>query len=523
MVLLKVIPTNKDEVITTAKSLLTIILNYFPRYTLKSIDTLPINVDERLPWLPTILLSFQHVLAMFGATVGYPTNTALLFSGVGTIIFYICTGGKVPSYLGSSFAFVGVVNAATGYVPGSGPNPNIPLASGGIVICGFIYLGISLIVLIAGHAWLEFLTPPVVTGSVIISIGLHLANNAVNQANTSGFDAWMALVTVFVVVLCTCYGPGPLKRLPILVGGVTGYLVYLFFGLGGVGPGIDFTIVKDSKWIGAPATATPKFDGTYVSLIAPAAIILAAENIGHLKAVATMSNRNMDKLLGRTFLGDSIATIIAGACGSIGTTTYAENIGVMSITKIFSTVSFLVAAVIAIILGFLPIFGAVVQTIPQGVFGGLSIILFGITAMTGCKLFIEANVDFSKPRNLLTAGISIVLGVGMINVVVEWGTLKIDGIGVATFSAIFLYQLLNENWGTIFRKALTKITGRNFMKTHKGQYDEQQNDLTDSQIRNDSAVIDMNKFDNNNNNSISNNDNEVTKGFNDNAVVVLDK
>ncbi|KAN0036416.1 hypothetical protein ACTFIV_001709 [Dictyostelium citrinum] len=487
------------------------ILDYFPKYKLKDSSAIPIMPDERIPFGPTFFLSFQHILAMFGGNIlcpllmGFSTNSALFFSGVGTLIFYIATGGKVPSYLGSSFAFIGVVNSATGYVYSPGAiNQNISPAAGGIVVCGFIYLAIALIVMVAGHGWIEFLTPPVVTGSVIVSIGLHLANSAVGQAATTGFDAWMAALTVFIVVMVTCYAPGPLKRLPILIGGVVSYVVYLLFGLRGIGPGIDFSAVSDAKWIGLPQTHLPSFDSTYISMIAPVAVILAAENIGHLKAVGSMTEYSMDNLLGRTFLGDALACILAGFFGSTGTTTYAENIGVMSITKIFSTLSFVYAACIAIVLGCLPIFGAIVQTIPAGIFGGLSIVLFGITALTGAKLWINAQVDFSKPRNLLTAGISIVLGTGMIGVNVEWGKIKIDAIGVATFVSIILYQLLRENWATIFKNIIAKITGRSFKQPsdeetiENPQYSNLLEPLIENQAIN-SDYIEFNNSDNNNN------------------------
>ncbi|KAK5578206.1 hypothetical protein RB653_003159 [Dictyostelium firmibasis] len=452
------------------------ISDYFPKYKLKETNMIPIMPDERIPLIPTFFLSFQHILAMFGGNIlcpllmGFSTNSSLFFSGIGTLIFYVCTGGKVPSYLGASFAFIGVINSATGFVYSPGAvNPNIAPAAGGILVCGFIYLAIALIVMVAGHKWIEFLTPPVVTGSVIVSIGLHLASSAVGQAAATGFDAWMAAFTVLIVVMVTCYAPGPLKRLPILIGGVVAYIVYLLFGLKGIGPGIDFSAVSSAKWVGLPPTHFPEFDSSYISMIAPVAVILAAENIGHLKAVGSMTENSMDHLLGRTFLGDALACILAGFFGSTGTTTYAENIGVMSITKIFSTLSFVFAASIAIALGCLPMFGAIVQTIPSGIFGGLSIVLFGITAVTGAKLWVNAQVDFSKPRNLLTAGISIVLGTGMLSINIEWGQIKIDAIGVATFSSIFLYQLLRDNWGTIFRNILAKITGRSF----KQQGDEE--------------------------------------------------
>ncbi|KYQ99700.1 xanthine/uracil permease family protein [Tieghemostelium lacteum] len=449
-----------------------LVVNYFPKYTLnpQSDPQSVVGPTERLPISSTTGIALQHVLAMFGSTVvgpllmGFSPNTALLFSGIGTLIFYVCTGGKVPSYVGSSFAFIGVVNSATGfvYVPGGPGNQHIGLASGGILICGVCYLAIAIVVMLVGSRWLEVLMPPVVTGAVVITIGLSLSGSAIIQASTTGFDAWMALLTVVIVCLVTTYAPGPLRRLPVLIGGLTSYLVYLFFGLGGIGPGIDFSLLSNSKWIGIPPTARPVFDGSAITLIAPVAIILAAENIGHIKAVGAMTESSLDKFLGRAFLGDSLATILAASFGSIGTTTYAENIGVMSITRIFSTLTFVIAAFVAIILGILPIFGAFIQTIPPGVFGGLSVVLFGIVGITGIRMWIGNQIDFQKSRNLLTAGVTIVVGIGMAGGhVVQWGVVKFDGIGCATLTAIVLYQLLRDDWGEMLTKLWNKITKKN--------------------------------------------------------------
>ncbi|KAF2075322.1 hypothetical protein CYY_003351 [Polysphondylium violaceum] len=495
----------------TFHSGLAAVIDYFPKYELISTPGAIVNPDQRMPWGPTTATSFQHLLAMFGSNalcpllMGMSPSTSIFFSGIGTLIFYICTGGRLPSYLGSSFAFIGVVNSATNYhyVPGGPGNEHIGVAAGGILVCGLIYLAISLLVIFAGYRWLEILMPPVVTGSVVIAIGLHLAGSAVSQAATTGFDAWMAMLTLISVCLVTMYAPGPFKRLPILIGGLIGYFVYLFCGIGGVGPGIDFQIVRDAKWIGAPPTHTPVFESSAISLIAPVAIILAAENIGHIKAVGAMTGKggqgdssSLDSLIGRAFLGDSLATVIAASFGGVGTTTYAENIGVMSITKIFSTLNFLLAACISIILGVLPIFGAVIQTIPPGVFGGLSIILFGIVGITGAKLWINAKVDFSKPRNLLTAGICIVLGGGMVDVYVEWGTVKIDGIGVATFSAIILYQLLRENWGEIFKMAYSRIR---YGKPYEKSIDDFGEPTDDGSVEKDQHAIEIPTVSENNN------------------------
>ncbi|GCE03005.1 nitrate reductase [Dictyobacter aurantiacus] len=423
---------------------------YFPRWKVNTSGGI-VAPDERLPWGPSLLLGFQHVLAMFGSTVvapllmGFPPNTAILFSGIGTLIFFLFVGGRVPSYVGSSFAFLGVVATATGHPLGTGPNPNISVALGGIIAAGVVYAIIAIAVLLAGYRWLDYLMPPVVTGTVVMVIGLNLSVSAIKQAATTSFDAWMALVTIIAVALVSVYAPGLLRRLPILIGGIVGYVVYALFGLAGIGPRIDFTQVSKAAWIGLPQFSTPVFHTNAISIIAPVAIILAAENIGHIKAVGAMTGHNLDKYLGRAFLGDSVATILAGSFGGTGVTTYAENIGVMAVNRVYSTLIFVIASCIAILFGFCPKFGAVVGTIPSGVFGGLSIVLFGLIAVTGGRIWIENRVDFSKSSNLIPAGVALVIGAGMTGgLAVQFGTIAIDGIGLATFASIILYQILKE-------------------------------------------------------------------------------
>ncbi|KAK9766919.1 hypothetical protein K7432_003636 [Basidiobolus ranarum] len=423
--------------------------SYFPKFTL--VKGGQIGPDERPPWIELIVLGLQHVLAMFGSTVfaplvcGFDSNTAIFCSGIGTILFFIITGGRVPSYLGSSFAFIGTVTAATGYKysPGAGLNENIPLAQGGIIIAGAVYAAIAIIVLLVGHRWVEYLMPPVVTGAVVMAIGLNLAGTAVNQAAANSFDAWMAFSTVLAVSFFSVYGPGFTRRVPILLGAIVGYVINLICGYAGAGTKIDYTGVGNAKWIGLPLFHTPKFDSHSISLITPVVIILVAENIGHIKAVSAMTGRNIEQYIGRAFMGDALATIIAGSLGSLGVTTYAENIGVMAVTKIFSTLVFVTAATVALIIGFLPKFGAIINTIPAGVFGGLSIILFGLIAVSGGRIWIENKIDFTNPRNLLTAGISVLLGTGMTgDLKVTFGPIALDGIGVSTISAVILYQIL---------------------------------------------------------------------------------
>ncbi|MGQ0675322.1 MAG: solute carrier family 23 protein [Rhodospirillales bacterium] len=404
--------------------------------------------DERLPWGQTFVLGVQHVVAMFGATVlapilmGFDPNVAILFSGIGTLIFFIIVGGRVPSYLGSSFSFIGVVIAASAYA-GKGPNANLGVALGGIVAAGALYAVIGVAVMYAGYKWVEKLMPPVVTGAVVAVIGLNLAPVAVMGINGKPFETWIALITVLAVGLVAVFAPGMARRLPILLGGIIGYVVYMI-ATGGMGMGkpVDFSGVAAAAWLGMPNFTAPVFQANAMVLIAPVAIILVAENLGHIKAIGVMTGRDMDRYLGRAFLGDGVATMAAGMGGGTGVTTYAENIGVMAVTKIFSTAVFVIAALVAILLGFSPKFGALILTIPGPVLSGLSIVLFGLIAATAGRIWVENKVDFSNARNLVTVGVALVLGAG--DLALNIGGFKLAGIGTATFGAIILYQLLPD-------------------------------------------------------------------------------
>ena len=411
--------------------------------------------DERLPWPQTIAVGVQHIFAMFGATVlapiimGFDPNTAILFSGIGTLVFFFIVAGRVPSYLGSSFSFIAVVITATGYA-GSGPNPNLADALGGIIAAGALYAAIGLAVMAVGHRWIETLMPPVVTGAVVAVIGLNLAPIAVGNLvpadvpqNEVQFATLVGLLTVLAVAAVAVYAPGMLRRLPVLLGGVIGYAAYLVLANGlGWGPAIDFTALGDAAWFGAPNLTAPVFELNAMTLIAPVAIILVAENLGHVKAVAAMTGRSLDPYLGRAFLGDGIATMLAGAGGGTGVTTYAENIGVMAVTRIYSSLVFVIAAVVAIVMGFSPKFGALIGTIPGPVLGGLSIVLFGLIAATGARIWVQNRVDFSNSRNLITAAVALTLGAG--DLIINFGDFSLGGIGTATFGAILIYQLLRE-------------------------------------------------------------------------------
>lgn len=422
------------------------------QWTEKSADVLQqggvIGPDERLPWPQTAVMGVQHVIAMFGATVlapilmGFDPNIAILMSGIGTLIFFVITGGKVPSYLGSSFAFIGVVIAATAFA-GKGPNANIGVALGGIIACGVVYTLIGFIVQAVGTGWIERFMPPVVTGAVVAVIGLNLAGIPVKNMAASNFDSWMQLVTFVSVGLIAVLTQGMVQRLLILVGLFVATVIYAILTNGlGLGKPMDLSGVMSAAWFGLPNFTAPVFEANAMLLIAPVAIILVAENLGHIKAVTAMTGKNLDAYMGKAFIGDGVATMVSGSAGGTGVTTYAENIGVMAATKIYSTAIFVVAAVIAVLLGFSPKFGAVIQAIPLPVMGGVSIVVFGLIAIAGAKIWVDNKVDFSQNKNLIVAAVTLVLGTG--DFTLKFGEFALGGIGTATFGAIVLYALLNR-------------------------------------------------------------------------------
>ncbi|MBT9513552.1 MAG: pyrimidine utilization transport protein G [Acidovorax sp.] len=424
----------------------------FMNWRAKSADVLQqggvIAPDERLPWPQTAVMGVQHVIAMFGATVlapilmGFDPNVAILMSGVGTLIFFLVTGGKVPSYLGSSFAFIGVVIAATGYA-GQGPNANIAVALGGIIACGLLYTLIGVLVQAVGTGWIERFMPPVVTGSVVAVIGLNLAGIPIKNMAASNFDSWMQVVTFVSVGLVAVLTRGMVQRLLILVGLIVASIIYAVLTNGlGLGKPMDLSALANAAWFGLPNFAAPVFEANAMLLIAPVAIILVAENLGHIKAVTAMTGQDLDRYMGRAFIGDGVATMVSGAAGGTGVTTYAENIGVMAATKIYSTAVFLLAGVFALVLGFSPKFGALIQTIPLPVMGGVSIVVFGLIAVAGAKIWVDNKVDFSQNKNLIVAAITLILGTG--DFTLKFGQFALGGIGTATFGAILLYALLNR-------------------------------------------------------------------------------
>ncbi len=422
--------------------------SYFPRWRAPASGTAGAVVapDERLPGLQTLAMGAQHVVAMFGSTVlapllmGFDPNLCIFMSGIGTLLFFVLVGGRVPSYLGSSFSFIGLVIAVTGYA-GHGANANVPVALGGIIACGVVYAVIGLIVWAVGTRWIETLMPPVVTGAIVAVIGLNLAPIGVKSADGSTFAAWMALATILSIGGVAVLTSGLVQRLSILLGLLIAYALYAIVTNGlGLGDPIDFAPVAQAAWFGLPHFTAPVFEAPAMALLAPVAVILAAENLGHIKAVGAMTGQSLDRYIGRAFIGDALATIVSGSVGGTGVTTYAENIGVMAVTKIYSTLVFVVAALIAIVLGFSPKFGALIRTIPGPVLGGASIVVFGLIAVTGARIWVTNRVDFSDNRNLIVAAVTLVLGAGDFSL--HLGGFVLGGIGTATFGSILLYALL---------------------------------------------------------------------------------
>ena len=273
--------------------------------------------------------------------------------------------------------------------------------------------------------------------------GLNLAPIAVKSVSASAFDSWMAVMTVLCIGLVAVFTRGMIQRLLILVGLIVACLLYgVMTNVLGLGKAVDFTLVSHAAWFGLPHFSTPAFNGQAMMLIAPVAVILVAENLGHLKAVAGMTGRNMDPYMGRAFVGDGLATMLSGSVGGSGVTTYAENIGVMAVTKVYSTLVFVAAAVIAMLLGFSPKFGALIHTIPAAVIGGASIVVFGLIAVAGARIWVQNRVDLSQNGNLIMVAVTLVLGAG--DFALTLGGFTLGGIGTATFGAILLNALLSR-------------------------------------------------------------------------------
>lgn len=396
-----------------------------------------VHPDERLSWPRTVGVGVQHVVAMFGATftvpliTGFPPATTLFFSGLGTLLFLLITGNRLPSYLGSSFAFIAPVLAAK-------TDGGIGAALGGIVVAGAALALVGVVVQLAGARWIDALMPPVVTGSIVALIGLNLAPVAWDGGGSgTGFKAQplIAVITLVAILVTTVLFRGFLARLSILLGVVVGWVLAAL--LGRLDP-TAVTTLKEAAWVGLPQFHAPTFGLRAVVLVIPVILVLIAENAGHVKAVAAMTGRNLDRDMGRAFLGDGVATVLAGAGGGSGTTTYAENIGVMAATRVYSTAAYWVAGFAAVLLGLCPKFGALILTVPAGVLGGATTALYGLIAILGARIWIENRVDFHDPVNLMTAAVAVIVGAA--NYTLTAGDLSFNGIALGTAAALVIYH-----------------------------------------------------------------------------------
>lgn len=386
---------------------------------------------ERLTWPRTIGFGAQHVVAMFGATflvpllTGFPPTTTLFFSGVGTLIFLLLTRNRLPSYLGSSFAFIAPITAAT-----ADKSAGMGAALFGVIVTGVLLAIVGAIVIATGTRWIEVLMPPVVTGAIVALIGLNLAGSA-----TTNFAAtpWLALITLLAVLIVTVVFRGLTGRLSILIGVVVGYVAAALAG------DIDFTKVRAADWFGLPDFSSPHATWSVVPMFLPVVLVLVAENVGHVRSVAHLADDDtLNRETGRALLADGLASTLAGLGGGSATTTYGENIGVMTATRVFSTAAYWVAGMVAILLSLCPKVGALLNTIPAGVLGGVTVALYGLIGLIGIRIWIDNRVDFSQPVNQFTAAVAMVIGIG--NLTIKVGSLTFTGIALGTIAAVAIYH-----------------------------------------------------------------------------------
>ncbi|WP_242089848.1 solute carrier family 23 protein [Curtobacterium sp. DN_7.5] len=390
--------------------------------------------DERLGWGRTVGLGVQHVVAMFGATflvpliTGFPPSTTLLFSGIGTILFLLITGNRLPSYLGSSFAFLAPIGAATKI-------GGIPLALSGIIVVGALLAIVGLVVHLAGAGWIDRVMPPVVSGAIVALIGFNLAPAA--RDNFVKAPA-VALITLLTIILVTVLFKGLIGRLSIVIGVVVGYVAAVLAGE------VDFSKVAAAPWVGLPTFTAPAFDAGQLAIylgFVPVVLALVAENVGHVKGVGQLTGRDLTPLTGRALFADGISTVLAGVGGGSATTTYGENIGVMAATRVFSTAAYWVAAIVAVLLGLSPRIGAIISSVPAGVLGGATTALYGLIGIIGIRIWVENRVDFAKPKNQLTAGIALIMGIA--DFTFSFGSATFGGIIVGTVAAIVVFHVMD--------------------------------------------------------------------------------
>lgn len=395
--------------------------------------------EERLSWGRTIGIGMQHVVAMFGATLlvptltGFPVNTTLLFSGLGTILFLLITRNRLPSYLGSSFAFIAPLSASQQY--------GITAQAGSILVTGLVLAAVGVAVKIAGRRVLDAVMPPAVTGAIVALIGLNLAPNA---AENFASQPLVAAVTLLVILLATVAGRGMVSRLSILLGVVVGWVFAALTG----NLGDDAVAAIDAApWVGLPEFHAPSFNVSAIAVALPVLVVLIAENVGHVKAVSEMTKRDLDDLAGDALIADGLASTLAGGFGGSGTTTYAENIGVMAATRVYSTAAYWVAAFTAILLAFVPKFGALIFTIPTGVLGGACIVLYGLIGMLGVRIWMDNKVNFNNPVNLTAAAVALIAGIG--NLTLTVGGVSLEGIAWGSVGIIVAYPIMKKLYDSV--------------------------------------------------------------------------
>ncbi|MGL6015045.1 MAG: uracil permease [Selenomonadaceae bacterium] len=395
-----------------------------------------IPVDKRLPLLKTIPLSLQHLFAMFGSTVLVPMlfkvnpATILLFNGIGTLFYIFICRGKIPAYLGSSFAFISPVFLVLSQY-------SYEAALGGFIAVGIVFCLVAWLVRLVGTNWIDVVFPPAAMGAIVAVIGLELMPVAASMAGLTGDTVnptaiMVSVLTLAITVICSVAFKGFLSIIPILIGIFSGYVIAAFNGL------VNWQMVVDAPWFALPTIYTPEINFSAIIIILPAALVVIVEHIGHLLVTGNIVGENLAKNPGldRSLLGNGLSTIFSGCFGSTPNTTYGENIGVLAITKVYSTWVIGGAAVFAIVLSCLGKLAAAIQSIPTPVMGGVSLLLFGLIAASGLRILVESKVDYNKPTNLLLT--AIVLGIGVSTASITLGSVTLKGMSLATVVAIIL-------------------------------------------------------------------------------------
>ena len=401
----------------------------------------PIPVDAKLPLLEMIPLSLQHLFAMFGSTVLVPMlfqvnpATILLFNGIGTLLYLFICKGKIPAYLGSSFAFISPVFLVLSKY-------SYEAALGGFIAVGLVFILVGLIIKAVGTHWIDVIFPPAAMGSIVAVIGLELMPVAANMAGLTAETPDMtaigvAVATLMITVLASVAFKGFLSIIPILIGVVSGYAIAFCAGI------VDFSGVEAAPWFALPTIYTPEFNTDAIMIILPASLVVVAEHVGHLVVTGNIvgSDLTKDPGLDRSIMGNGISTFISGFFGSTPNTTYGENIGVLAISKVLSTRVIGGAAVFAIMLSCMGKLAAVISAIPAPVMGGVSMLLFGVIAASGVRVLVESKVDYNNPFNLMLT--SIVLGIGVSTASITFGAVTLSGMSLATVVAIILSLIFN--------------------------------------------------------------------------------